>query len=229
MSSPLTLGPHLGAEIKVTERGRIARYASRVLDADSQVVLLDQPFRNGRPVALRPGQQITVYLKGAGELWCFDTTVQSVYRTPQPMVLVPRSAELTRLERRNYVRVDARIPPVYFMLLDRHRNRGYGLQATIRNLSGGGVMFASPHSVQVGATIKMAFELPRRHGEVKAIGAVVYNRLAREIGNAVHAMGVAFTEIPASHRDAIIRFVLYRQAQMARARRESSFTRSIES
>jgi len=52
------------------------------------------------------------------------------------------------------------------------------------------------------------------------MGVVVYSRLAREIGSAVHATGVAFTEIPASHRDAIIRFVLYRQAQMARARRE---------
>jgi len=66
----------------------------------------------------------------------------------------------------------------------------------------------------------MKFGLPQRYGEVKAIGAVVYNRLAREIGNAIHAMGVAFTEIPTLHRDAIIRFVLYRQAQMARARRE---------
>jgi Predicted glycosyltransferase len=99
MFSPPTLGPYLGVEIKVTQEGGTARYVSRVLDADSQVVLLDQPFENGRPVALRPGQQITVYLKGEGGLWCFDTTVQSVYRNPRPMLLVPRSAKLTRLER----------------------------------------------------------------------------------------------------------------------------------
>jgi len=229
MFSPPTLGPYLGVEIKVTQEGGTARYVSRVLDADSQVVLLDQPFENGRPVALRPGQQITVYLKGEGGLWCFDTTVQSVYRNPRPMLLVPRSAKLTRLERRSYVRVDVRITPVYFMILDRHRNRGYGLQATIRNVSGGGVMFTSPHSVQAGATIKMKFGLPQRYGEVKAIGAVVCNRLAREIGNAIHAMGVAFTEISTLHRDAIIRLVLYRQAQVARAGWEQTFAKSFES
>lgn len=211
-----------GVEIEIERRGRTTRYASRILGADSRVISLELPFEKGRPVRLVAGQSLNVYLKGRGKLWHFSTKVLGARVTPRPMLFVPRPAELIRVERRQYARADVRITPTYLMLLDRRRNRGYGLQATIRNVGGGGVMFVSPYLVDVGKTIKMAFELPDGYGEVKAIGVVIYNRLAREIGHATHAMGVAFTRISSANREAIIRFVLHRQSQMARARWEQT-------
>lgn len=190
--SPI-LGPHLGVEIEVAQNDHTVRYNSRFVDADSRLIYLQRPFENGLPVILRRGQSVTVYLKDEGKLWYFDTRVQRVQASPRPIVAVRRPAGLEEQRRRQYARESLRITPKYFTLLDRHRDRGYPLQVTIINISGGGLLFTSSQQVPEGEIVKMALELPHGFGEIRAVGKVVNSRPAPQHGRGLYAMGVSFT------------------------------------
>lgn len=225
MFNPPTLGPDLGVEIEVTQQNNTGQYSSRLLGANEEVIYLELPFENGLPVAVARDQPINVYFKGEGAPWYYQTWVQDVRMKPRPIIVVARPDELRRVKRRRYAREAVRITPKYFMLLS--HDRGYPLQATIRNVGGGGVLFISPQQLPEGETVKMVFELPEGYGEVTALGKVVDSRPAPQFGAGTYAMGVAFTRIPGAHREAIIQFVLHCQTQAARARLEQTSVSSV--
>ncbi len=220
MARPSMKDPNLGVDIEFERRRQRFQYPSRILEVRDRVLHLALPFEGNLPLPVSRGQQVAVYLKTEDGVWRFQARVLGARLTPRPALIVRRTGNLTQVERRRYAREDVRIEPKYFMLLDRRRNRGYPLQATILNLGGGGVLFISLYEVPVGEMVKMVLELPDGFGEVKATGTVVDARLAPEFGIGISAMRVAFTLISRADREAIIRFVLHRQAQKARAKWE---------
>lgn len=219
MANSLTLRPDLGCEIEVTEQGEKIHYTSRLLGGNDRVLYLALPFENGLPVAISRGQPLGVYFKDKEALWHYETRVLNVRTTPHPLLMVPRPSKLRRLRRREYIRVKVRVEPKYFMLFDRKRDRGYPLDATILDVSGGGLLFISRTQVPEGEVVKTVFELPGGFGEVRATGKVANSRLAPRYGHGVYAMGVAFTRISDKHREAIIQFTLHRQTEEARRKR----------
>lgn len=222
MIQPSMEDPNLNVEIELLRQGRSVTHPSRILRVEDRVLHLTLPFEGNLPLGVTRGQRIVVHLKTEDGVWRFPARVLGARLTPRPTLTVRRIGGLTHVERRRYAREDVRIQPKYFMLLDRWRNRGYPLPAMILNIGGGGVLFISPYEVPVGETVRMVLELPDGFGEVKATGTVVGNRLAPEFGPGINAMRVAFTQISDAHREAIIRFVLHRQAQKARAKWEQS-------
>ena len=222
MTRSLMEDPNLDVEIELPQRERSAMYPTRILRVEDRVLYLALPFEGTLPLAVTRGQRIIVHLKTEDGVWRFPARVLAARLTPRPMLIVRRVGAMTHVERRRYAREDVRIQPKYFMLLDRWRDRGYPLPATILNIGGGGVMFVSPYEIPVGETVRMVLELPDGFGEVRATGTVVGSRLAPDYGPGISAMRVAFTRISEAHREAIIRFVLHRQAQKARAKWEQS-------
>lgn len=222
MIQPSMEDPNLNVEIELRRQGRNTLHPTRILRVEDRVLHLALPYEGRLPLTVTRGQRIIVHLKTEDGLWRFPARVLAARLTPRPTLMVRRIGALSHVERRRYARENVRIQPKYFMLLDQWRDRAYPLPARILNIGGGGVMFISPHEVPIGETVRMVLELPDGFGEVKATGTVVGNRLAPEFGPGIYAMRVAFTHIADAHREAIIRFVLHRQAEKARAKWEQS-------
>jgi hypothetical protein len=118
------------------------------------------------------------------------------------------TGEVERIQRREFVRVDAHVP-----VSVRGIEEALGGDTSTLDVSGGGIRIADPWELPLGLDVRVELALP--NGEpVRALGRVV--RAAAE-----GEKGISFDDLARPDEDRLIRYIRERERQAMRAARSA--------
>jgi hypothetical protein len=115
------------------------------------------------------------------------------------------SGEVERIQRREFVRVEAILPVTVTGI-----ETPVGGETTTLDISGRGIRIRDPWALELELAVRTAIQLP--DATVEATGRVV--RVAAE-----GERGIQFDDLAAPDEDRVIRFIREREVQMLRAKR----------
>jgi len=204
------------AEVETVTDGIIRNYASRIEDFRYGDIGLATPIEQGRYVYFMLGQPVTIYVTVRGLYYFFHSNVTGTSKKPIPIIWVAQPRRAERLERRRYVRVDVDIHPDEFMISTPDDTAWKSVRCKILDISAGGICFTCREAVPQNGLLKTSFELPDKSAHVETEGQVV--RLERDLytHHPIHRAGASFSRLRFREQEAIIKFVLRRQAEMIR-------------
>jgi c-di-GMP-binding flagellar brake protein YcgR len=183
-----------------------------VREADFAVQL---PMRGGVEVPLWPGEEVQVYVPTSRGRYVFSTKVLERYYDRVPLCRLAKPREVTRLQRREYVRWQVALEVRYQVTDDpatpppRARLRQRGLTV---DLSGGGLQLLVREPVSVGSWLWLEFEIPYRGGQesVRALGKVRRVLPQEGEGPPRYLLGISFERIGDREREMIIAYIFHR-------------------
>jgi c-di-GMP-binding flagellar brake protein YcgR len=210
-------------DIETLVDGVVRNYASRIEDLRYGDIGLATPIERGKYVPFSTGQPVTVYITVRGLYYFFHTHVSEMVRDPIPVLWVAKPRRTDRLERRRYVRVSVDIRPDEFLVMGPSDSDWKPVRVKILDISAGGIRFTCRDALPKDARIKTTFRLPTynlgRLGEevrVRTDGRVVRLEPPDNPFRPQHKAGASFQRLGYREQEAIIKFVLRRQAEMIR-------------
>jgi c-di-GMP-binding flagellar brake protein YcgR len=203
-------------EVALETRGS-AQYFSRLIEETSDVLRLSQPEMEGRLLDLREGDQIRVWFTQAGGYWCLNSKVIHIWKkSGETIIDVDRTGSVRRAQRRNHVRVDVSLLlHAQSVSEDAPAER---ISGVTRNISGGGVSFRSKEAFEDGGTIALTFYLPQQGGEIVSRARVIHCQPDPE-KEGHFVIACMFQRMAISDRERIIRFLFFRQRELAGRRK----------
>lgn len=113
-----------------------------------------------------------------------------------------------KLQRRRYVRIDNPLD-AHVLLLDEHTGRFQPLEASVTDVSGGGLAMKADLIAPAGAVVVVALQLPNDR-PVVAVGSTLPNEREdrAQLGPDAGKLRVQFTHLPEADRDRLIRHIL---------------------
>lgn len=216
-----TFGTHITIE---RDRKEPKSGQARMLDQDDKEIYLDLPLasKERRVMVLEPGEKISIsYQLQDGSVYFFETQVirnkLTIDNLPAISIAIPSQDQITKIQRRQFLRVPVRIELAYLCLL-KHRtpNELKSGQGYTWDLSGGGLAFYSNVDyILPNDLLTMKFFLPgesRVGTPIKVRGEVV--RLYESAETNLTITSVRFTEISRAQEQRIIRYVFQRQIEL---------------
>lgn len=205
--------------IVVLEGHYSGRYPSRVEDM-GQPLLLAAPTHKGVIVRLDAGTPICVEVVAEDGVYAFDTYIDSIILEPIPVIGVVKPESFSRIQRREFVRVDVMLSVKYRPLKPALQESSKYQEAHIVNLSGGGARIVTwyppeDEDLDMGSWLELEFELPGGN-EIEAKAVII--RISDETTEkgVFYKLAVEFAEIDQRKQDAIARHVLECQYEMRR-------------
>ena len=141
------------------ETGELRRYKSSVQDLTAEGIVVSKPEKDRVTVPLPEGTAVTVAVwKGYGD-YLFKSWVikRAGGHLPQLVLARPAPKDVKYTPRRQYFRVDTRIP-VKMAILDED-DREISVPAVMTDLSGGGCRLQTSQGIRVGALVILDFDL----------------------------------------------------------------------
>lgn len=228
MSAPATPLPRLNQrlEVAIGDRGS-AQYFSRLVEETADTLRISVPEMEGQSLPLAEGQQLRLWYTQGGSYWCLHTLVRHIYsHDGETLVEIERLGEVHRAQRRNHVRVDVSLL-LHAIVEVREgadndpsgkRMTGQRISAITRNISGGGVSFRTATRLNERDRLNLTFYLPEHGGEINSRARVVHvHPDPTKPENFVVACN--FERMAITDRERIIRFLFFRQRELASRRR----------
>jgi c-di-GMP-binding flagellar brake protein YcgR len=141
--------------------------------------------------------------------------VRTRHMRPLPMLELVPTGPIQRGQQREHVRLRLTLAPSSVTVLhpDQTETR---LQATIINISAGGVLIRVRHPIQVGQQIRLRVELPEAAGVIGAVAEVLRVEAHHSDRGNHYDAGCRFLDLNERTRDLIIKFIFRYQARLAR-------------
>lgn len=228
VSVPATPHPRLNQrlEVAVGERGT-AQYFSRLVEETTETLRISLPEMEGAMLPLSQGDTLRLWYTQGGGYWCLHSLVRTVYSGDnETLVEIERRGDVHRAQRRNHVRVD-----VSLLLHARvevrgetddsaeaERLTGQRMSAVTRNISGGGVSFRTPSKLASKDRLALTFYLPEHGGDITSKARVVHVHEDPEKAGQ-YLVACNFERMTITDRERIIRFLFFRQRELAGRRR----------
>lgn len=207
-------------DVGVATRSGIEWYRSRVEghDAADGRVAVAWPMARRELVPLEPGQMVVLAASNPDDaLYSAEMYVEHTLAEEPPRVLLRPDAAWQRVQRRQDVRMPVLIrPTVAQRQVD---GRPQPIHATIVNLSAGGLMLRSEHTLRVADLVDLTFGLSSGGGELHVRVDV---RRVEHLQRGTHQLweaGCQFLASSAADRDRIVRFIFAQQRVQARRQR----------
>jgi c-di-GMP-binding flagellar brake protein YcgR len=165
---------------------------------------------------LAPGAPVRVRYFDAQGMYVFDSRVVQARDGDRIRLLLAAPAEISRIQRRRFLRLALRLP----MLLQRLDERGRPREecaATTIEVGGNGLGFVARHGFAVGERVRAMFEL-EGWGRCTGVGQIKRSVLAMSAGGTEHRVALQFTEVDGKSQALILSYLLALQ----RARRQRS-------
>lgn len=211
MAEAVNISKNQTVEIEVNEKQRKVAYLSSVLKVCQDCFIFLLPADQAAGEVLRPGQRIVVSFYDHVAFYSFSAVVLEVSKPPMPRVKVSLPEKVSRTQRRNFVRINARIPLEYYLVCENLAERIAGHQATTLDISGGGVLIKTDQKLDPGAELEITFGIPGK-GKVFAIGKVI--RCCPDSNQQKFRVGIQFTLIEKKDREKIIRYIFEQQRML---------------
>jgi c-di-GMP-binding flagellar brake protein YcgR len=222
-ASALQPYPRLNQRLEVApgERGK-AQYFSRLVEETSDTLRISMPEMEGSVLSLEEGQPLRLWYTQSGGYWCLHTVVRTIFRQDSEMIVeIERLGEVHRAQRRNHVRVDVAL--MMHAVVDSRseggddspeRTLGQRISAITRNVSGGGVSFRTSAKLHAGDRVSLSFYLPEHGGEIASKARVVHAVPDPEREDS-WIVACTFERMAITDRERIIRFLFFRQRELA--------------
>ncbi|MGB9792047.1 MAG: flagellar brake protein [Thermacetogeniaceae bacterium] len=210
-------------ELKINKRVEIiieksyyaGSYPSRVEEILPDAIVLAAPLKRGVVVPLRVGDTIKVNFYGKTGGYSFTTKVTATSYKKIPLIAVEKPQEFTKIQRRSYIRVPARIPVRFTLLDDQKQPTDLNSSSETIDISGGGVALLSSTPIPCGSYLEMELDVPRK-GTIRVLGKVARTEEKKTEYGKTTLLGISFVEIDESDRDKIIQYVFEIQREMRR-------------
>ncbi len=203
-------------EIKIQDSHYAGNYSSRVEEILPDTIILAAPLKRGVIVPLRVGDTVTVSYFGQTAGYSFTTKVIGTNYQKLPLIAVQKPQEITKIQRRKYIRISTRIPVRFLILDDKKQPASSDVYCTETiDISGGGAAIISPVKLSREDCLDMELDIPRR-GTIRVVGRVARVEETRSEYGIRYLIGIDFLVIDESDRDKIIQYVFELQRDMRR-------------
>ncbi|MDR3600695.1 MAG: PilZ domain-containing protein [Desulfosporosinus sp.] len=208
MSNKEMLLPGLAVDIVVEEGDYGGEYRTRIEEVEENTLSVGAPLEHGELVPLREGTKVKLIFWDKVAAYTVEAIIVQRIAVPISIFVLELTSSVTKVQRRNYVRVPALFPLTFEMvtregLSDRHK-------AMMLDLSGGGMQFLTETRVEKTALLNIQVTLP--NGDLRAAARV--SRAERTEDRKRYLVSVEFDFISERERDRIIRCVFDIQRAM---------------
>lgn len=200
-------------EIYTTHNLRSKHYRSRIEEIHSDHLVLAMPFDKGVPIFTSAGATIYGRVMADSVPYLFVSQYIGKKISPLPVWLVSCPVKVIKLQQREHVRIDIKIP-ASVTLLDQEAEQA-PMKMLINDISGGGVRLVSQQPYPIGVNFLISFELPGPE-VIETIGQVVRCEQPHP-DQPIYWLGLKFVGLQERHRNKIIKYVF--QIQLERHRR----------
>ncbi len=171
------------------------------------------PTKAAAVIPLAPGTIVTIIFTDNTAIYTFTTEVISQNRKPPATLLLGKPIEMKRIQRRNFVRLDTRLP-ISLNKFNKNLHPGKELfSGTAFDISGGGMMFGCNTPLECGDVLEATINLNRQI-TVKTLGRVVRVMHNPPKSREKYSVGFEFRVIEEPVRDKIIRFIFNQQREL---------------
>ena len=191
------------------------RYRSRVESMLADKITVASPLKAGSLIPIIPGTIVKVNYTDNVAIYTFTTEVISQNRQNPPTLTLGQPFDVKRIQRRNFVRLDAKLAVTLHKVDENFAPIGESFAGTTVDISGGGSMFGCSTLLHMGEVLESAVYLSENE-TVKAIGRVVRFVENPSALRNKYSAGLEFTVIEESERDKIIRYIFNRQRELRR-------------
>lgn len=204
-------------ELEVKYGDYAGTYLSRVEEIGETDLMIALPVEKGSIVPLRLKTPVNITFSRKDAVYSADTFIIGRLLEPIPVLILIKPKEFSRIQRRDYVRVDANLT-VTIEIAKSSEEEPVLISCHTINISGGGLMLSveldslREEDFFLDNMLDLAIEIPDLVEPVKAIGAVV--RYEKESSVNELYLGVKFTLIEEKDRDQIISYVFKRQREL---------------
>jgi len=183
-------------------------YTSTVRRIDGRGVLIDVPRHEDRDLMLTNGSEVVLFSQYHGRTYRYTARVLEAGL----QVLLEEPSEAKKMERRAFYRLLITIPVVQAELIE-EEGAGEPIEATIVDLSGGGVRLRVDRTLSAGTRLELVFDLRDRRLRLEA-EIIHLAELERARGTRYEAQ-CRFLEISKIDQDTIVRFIFEKQREFS--------------
>lgn len=199
-------------EIEIKEPEYEGSYRSRVEGISGDRLVLAAPYKNSEVVHLPRGTEVTITYYDQVAVYFVDCLVMSYDLGHVPTIVLGSPINSKRVQRRNFVRLDTRLPLHYVLLDEDMKPLSQQFSATTIDISGGGLMFSTENAVKRGDLLELQCYL-NNDTTVTAIGKIL--RVIDDVRDKnKKSVGVEFTLVEERERDKIIRYIFNQQREL---------------
>lgn len=233
MTATATPLPRLNQRLEVALGVRgTAQYFSRLVEETADRLRISVPEMEGDLMSVREGDPLRLWYTQSGGYWCLNTVVQSVAkRAGETLIEIDRHGDVHRAQRRNHVRVDVAL--MLHATVDQRETApgdetgtptplGDRISAVTRDISGGGVSFRTNSRLLPKDRLSLTFYLPEHGGDITSKARVVHVRPDSDKSDQF-LVACTFERMAITDRERIIRFLFFRQRELANRRKAGSW------
>lgn len=204
-------------ELRVLNGPFASTYPTYVEEAGNEGITVVHPAVGGKLVPLVPGDAVRLEyaVPGMARL-SFLTRVTGLDGGNVPLitVAVPDKEKVERFQQRDFVRLDANLKLLYYVVSTPETSSRPGgvFRSHTRDISGNGAQILCPEPYPPGTQLDIHLEVGDR--VVHAVGEVI--RQVQQLSPREFWMGVRFVGLDERDRDVIIRYIFSEQRERRR-------------
>ncbi|PUU94692.1 MULTISPECIES: flagellar brake protein [Halanaerobium] len=190
-------------EIEVLSGSYQGNYLSKVADFLEAGIIITGLYREGAPLPLRLDQTINVYYTTDRAAYKFKSKILKRTNKPIPLLLIERADSVTRIQRRDYFRLDVTGTVDIYKMMDDKKYPKKISEARLLDISGGGIQMQLKKKFKKNEEILISLKNilpPKEFIKAKIV------RIQRE-NNELNNYGVQFVEIEEEQREQIIQWI----------------------
>ncbi|MDR3271366.1 MAG: flagellar brake protein [Peptococcaceae bacterium] len=193
--------PGSSMELIVAEGRYPGVYRTRFEEVGERIISFEAPFSRDVLVPLSEGTLVEIAFLAGQYIYRLKARIIQRIAVPIPLFVAEYLKDIEKNQRRNYVRIEAYFPLSYRIV--KQNNVSEEMQASMLDLSGGGVRFRTRYETQDQDMLYMKLKLPRH--ELFLPAKVLRTDWIPGIG--CWDISVEFLEINEKTRECIIREV----------------------
>jgi c-di-GMP-binding flagellar brake protein YcgR len=215
---PIRINDRLQVIIKDSDEEIPTTYLSRVDDISGNDIFIAWPTSQGIRVPIRENDILTLYLTAGTAVYSANSKIMKMVRSPLPQLVVRVFGKPTKIQRREFVRVQAMIKICLLPHAEKPKSDkeekadSAGITVIPVNISGGGFGLRHPTPFTIGDLYDIKMTIPGEDNTLALTAKVVRCELIND-PPIMHAydVGFAFVQIKESYRRDIVRFIFKRQ------------------
>lgn len=200
----------LAVELVVPEGEYEGKYRTRIEEVGERLFSVGAPFEHGEVVPLREGTKVKLIFWDEMSAYSFETKIMQRIAVPIPIFVLELPDSVSKVQRRNFVRVTA-LYPVTFQTVTRE-GLSDSYKGTMLDLSGGGMRFLTEERVDNRSLLYIQLALP--NGDLQTVVRVCRVEKTEDSKPQRYCVSIEFHEISDRDRDRIIRCVFDIQRAM---------------
>lgn len=183
-------------------------YTTYITGKTDELLTIAAPINKSQFITFPLGQKLKLWYSGCYAVYTFTSTIVGIETGPPPQLIIKYPAQLDRIQRRQFVRLQSLIPVKVELLTAPE----ISYQAHAINISAGGVYLLMEKNCLTGTEIYLTLQKPSLP---KILGKVLRS-YPSEDGDGLWEWAVKYVDITEGERDKIIKFIFARQLELRR-------------